>query len=321
MNMKKKILFCGLLALFFAWACEEDDNLQPSGIERDWLAIEDDPNDPLTHLRYEIYTNYGVSVYFNDTLGSETRYDRYGNPYTHYETLKIGYNLVTNNKPYYVLSDDEEDMMAALEAMNKYLFPILPEDQRPVSYLLVDSLKLGSNTAQPYVEEYYKFLRTTCIGSVDYFKELSDSAQRSRMAEIAGAELVEELVADLDSVTQVEFDSIGMGFRLTGNTQPLLFNSYGGSSYVSTSRALTPPEVFGLLHYRGRTLQQVYYPTKEQNYAAFMGLVLSETDEVVYERYAQDTCVLQKYDMMKTMMQNAGLIEGGGEEDPAEGTE
>lgn len=317
--MKRNILLCGLLLFLLTWGCHEDDELVPSGIDKDWLVIEDDPNDPITHLRYTIYRDYGVSVFFNDTLGAETRYDRYGNPYTHYETLKVGFNLVTNSKPYYVLSDDEEDMMAALEAMNKYLFPILPEDQRPVTYLLVDSLKLNSN--QVYVEEYYKYLRTTCIGSVDYFKELSDSAQRSRMAEIAGAELVEELLTDLDSVTQVEFDSIGMGFRLTGNTQPVLFNSYGGSSYVSTSRALTPPEVFGLLHYRGRTLQQVYYPTEEQNYAAFIGLVLSETDEVVYERYAQDTCVLQKYDMMKTMMQNAGLIEGGGEEDPAEGTE
>ena len=43
--------------------------------------------------------------------------------------------------------------------------------------------------------------------------------------------------------------------------------------------------------------------------ASFVGLVLSKTEEEVKRQYAQDTVVLQKYELMKQMMREAGMIE------------
>ena len=54
--MKTRIIIISLLCLLGIAGCEDDNALSPSYDDKDWLAIEDDPNDPLTHLRYQVYT-------------------------------------------------------------------------------------------------------------------------------------------------------------------------------------------------------------------------------------------------------------------------
>lgn len=302
--MKAGIIF-SLLLFGLIWGCSEDE-LYPSHTDQDWFVVEDDPNDPLTHLRYTIYAQHGVATFFNDTIGVQTRYDRYGEPYTHYEVLKIGYNLTSKGSPDYMLADDTSDMMDALQMMNDRLFKILPENWRPRSYLLVDTLLVGG-----VQDNYYKSLTTTCVGNIEQIKHMSDSAQDGFIAELAGLEYADDLMEGADSTLRHEFDSTGWDVTLDSRIYaPIRFPmNYGAGTTISTSRELARPESFGLLRYRMTTINYVGWPTKQQNYAAFVGLVLSKTEEEVRQQYAQYTVVLKKYELMKQMMQEMGMIE------------
>ena len=314
--MRTKIIFM-LLVCGIVWACSEEDDLTPSRTDQNWFVVEDDPNDPLTHLRYQIYTDYGVPVFYNDTLGAQIRYDRHGEAYTYYEILKVDYNLSSYAKIDYVLADDTTDVMLALELMDKYLFKYLPEDNRPISYLLVDSIVTKLETSGLAVsDDYYQAFTTTCIGNIERFKTMNDSARESFMAELAGIELVDEMLASADSNLIHQFDSAAFFVRLDAmvySPNRLPSSAFRGSqSQISTVRTLAPPEAFGLLHYRGKEVNRIYYPTMNQDYAAYIGLVLRCKEDEVLEDYGQDTCVLKKYYAVRQMMVDAGMIESSG---------
>ena len=57
-----------LILSFLILGCEKENELT-SKIELENLyEIKDDPTDPVKHRIYEIYSEYGVPVYFNDTM-------------------------------------------------------------------------------------------------------------------------------------------------------------------------------------------------------------------------------------------------------------
>lgn len=91
--MKKIYLLLSLAALLFGACGENDNNFTPSDGERNWLIVEDTPNDPIDHQRYLIFQETGIPIYYNDTIGSEERYSyATGDPYTYYEVLQVFYS-------------------------------------------------------------------------------------------------------------------------------------------------------------------------------------------------------------------------------------
>ena len=64
------------------------DRPSPSYEDNDWYEIKHDPSaDELDQLRYSIYKETDIPIFYTDTLGSEIRYDGGGNPYTYYSCL------------------------------------------------------------------------------------------------------------------------------------------------------------------------------------------------------------------------------------------
>lgn len=91
--MKKIYLLLSLAALLFGACGENDNDFTPSNGERNWLIVEDNPNDPIDHQRYLIFQETGIPIYYNDTIGSEERYSyATGDPYTYYEVLQVFYS-------------------------------------------------------------------------------------------------------------------------------------------------------------------------------------------------------------------------------------
>ena len=84
----KKLLYV-VVALLFA-ACSKEDDLTPTGLVKDWMAIQ--PGEGAwNEMAYEIYRDYGCSVFKNDTIGREFRgLDANGDSIIYYETLKVG---------------------------------------------------------------------------------------------------------------------------------------------------------------------------------------------------------------------------------------
>lgn len=311
--MKTRILVIGLLCLLGLAGCEEDDALSPSYKDKNWLEIEDDPNDPLTHLRYRIYTEQGVNILYNDTLGSEERYDSEGNLYTHYEVWKPAYAISSSRSPRYVLADDKADAKAMVEMMDEYLFDYLRKDKRPLVYLVVDSLwesKPVVGRPQTPPERYMKFLTTVCVGRIEEARQMSDSARKSFMAELAGLEYVDDVKeCELNEELSIECDSIRYRVKLSSEYSPVNWPKGIYNRPTSTNRKVPEPELFGYLYYHFREINKVYAPSEQQDRASYIGLILSNTDAEIRERYKNYPVVIARYEVMRKMMVNAGILE------------
>ena len=117
--MKHIFIYLSLLIAVALTSCQKEDDLSNEIDFSNIYAIADS-DDPVQHLRYQIFTDYGVSVYFNDTIGRYyVRNDINGNPYYRYETIDPSWAFYTNNsddmsssdyiyKYYYVEGEDRQ---------------------------------------------------------------------------------------------------------------------------------------------------------------------------------------------------------------------
>lgn len=135
------VLFC-MLALLVA--CDDSDHLSQNIDFSLPYVIEDDPNDPVQHERYLIYSEYGVPVYFNDTISVRTiGNDFEGQPIYRHETLDMNWGFTSHSKQHtlftYNYLNRQDDQLKGL----KYARVFLEEssvNMRPFCIFLVDSV-------------------------------------------------------------------------------------------------------------------------------------------------------------------------------------
>jgi len=88
--MKQIGLYILLICLLLA--CQKEDGITPGIGFENLYTIQDDPNDSIQHKRYELYTTYGVPVFFNDTIGKVfVKVDVNGDSVFRYETLDLNW--------------------------------------------------------------------------------------------------------------------------------------------------------------------------------------------------------------------------------------
>ena len=142
----KECFFIILFGLVLLSGCNKDDeDLVPSGQEKNWFVIEDKPG-RFNQLAYDVYEKTGICLFVNDTLGREERgVDAFGNPVVHYEMYVLGSGIFTQRDINCALSADTTAMLEAGRLINEYVIPNLPKDDeyRPKSFLLVDTIYTG----------------------------------------------------------------------------------------------------------------------------------------------------------------------------------
>lgn len=149
--MKHILLFTVILSVFFSRCGDNEDELTPSNVDRNWFVIEDNPNDEIDHLRYLIYDEYQMSVYYNDTLGKEEILSQFGERRIRYEILKTFYIPASsmdkgNGGGYFSLCPPERktELRAALDMLKTTVIPRISERMYISSILLVDTLLVTS---------------------------------------------------------------------------------------------------------------------------------------------------------------------------------
>ena len=87
-----------ILLISFVVACQKEDDITPGIGYENLYVIQDDPNDPVQHKRYELYQTYGVPVFFNDTIGKVfVKIDINGDSIFHYEVLDLNWTFNDDN--------------------------------------------------------------------------------------------------------------------------------------------------------------------------------------------------------------------------------
>lgn len=186
---KNNFLYILFLSVLFT-ACDKEDHLKPSNVGRDWFTIEDS-NDPVDHAIYQFYTETGIPVFYNDTIGEETRVDHWGNSYTHYEILQFGSSSLGGTETPNPFSSYElcpkEDVVDGLEFLREEIVPVLPESIKITSFLLLKSL-IPWNPAV-VSNEAFKGLNTVLISRVSELKDMSDAERLNMKGAIFNAVL------------------------------------------------------------------------------------------------------------------------------------
>lgn len=141
----KYLIITIMLALVFC-SCQKEDALENELDFSNVFEITDNPDDVVQHARFEIYDQYKVSVYFNDTIGRQfIRNDINGNPYYRYETLDMSWTFFSSNDEEsnvsyrYFFTEGETRQLQVLAYLNSFLEG-LSEKLRPAMILAVDSV-------------------------------------------------------------------------------------------------------------------------------------------------------------------------------------
>ena len=170
---KNKFLYILLLSVLFV-ACDKEDNLTPSNLGKDWFTIENS-DDPVDRAIYQFYVETGIPVFYNDTIGQETRVDNWGNSYTHYEILQFSSSALGGTETPNPFSSYElcprEYVVDGLEFLREEIVPVLPESIKIRSFLLLKSLTPYNSATS---KEAFKGLNTVLISRVTEFRDMSD---------------------------------------------------------------------------------------------------------------------------------------------------
>ena len=300
---------CGMVVLA---ACGED-TIVPSSHERNWLVVEDNPLDSLDHLRYEVYKQTGIPVYYNDTIGSEQRTTLAGQPYTYYEVLQVFYSpgritpswAVAN----YQLPQHRADVPAVVAFLRDEVFPQLGGRMYVPSVLLVDTLNSTSGTVA------YRGMNTIVLSNVRRFSGM-DSLQRKAYkgsflrAAVAGTlmnceeEWLEENFFALTYAVNPDYkafaystSSVGYGVYKALQGFPLADQRLSVLGFIGTRVEPQP----------GVAERSWLVPEKHQDVDQFCEAVINCPQAVFEAAHAGEEVVLAKYCVMRKKLLEYGI--------------
>ena len=317
-KMKIQHLFICLFAVL-AWGCgDNDDDFSPSNGEKNWLILEDS-EDPIDHQRYEIFKNTGIPIYYNDTIGSETRYSvASGGEYTYYEVLQVFYSpgstTPSSSSARYALVADREKVKPVLDFLEEEILPYIPETFYVPSILLVDTLVTpnGDTTS-------YKGLNTVVLSRTCAFDSFSETDKKLYKGNFLST-LIASSLSSLET-EWLEEEFYAVTYRVNPDNTAKLYSTgtsiigtyvyqaytglnveaenqtIGGLGFITTYRTPNPNS--------SERLWEV--PTKEQDMRSFCLEILSYSEAEFEEKHGEYPVVMEKYQVMRDKLEEYGF--------------
>jgi hypothetical protein len=304
----KRITYIAFVAICIALAsCRKEETLTFQDYDKNWLALEDRPNDATLHANYLFYKETGIPVFINDTIGSQQRVDVFGKNYTHYEKLSFSYSIggiQTGARPM-VLSFTyckKSDVPAALAFLKSDILSVVPKKVFVPSILLVENL----NTVA-FGSYAYKGLNTVVIGNISAIPSMSAATKMAYKGAILRAMLTNavfdakysELIDKFYAVSRKYVPSKDV---YTGIYIPQLSSNVTGLPAGTT----VTPQAIGFL---GADPRNPYY-TPMSNWidvTVYLESILGSSDAEFRQRYATSPNILLKYGYIKQILTDIGI--------------
>lgn len=298
-----------LLVLATIWlnSCNRDENdLTPSDRTINWMEIQNEPGE-LNQLRYQIYKDYKLSVFVNDTLGVENLgIGLDGQPIIHYELLKVGYTIgVFSNPIKIILSSNTTAMIKALELFRDHVIPELPEanEFRAYSYLLCDTLYYAEASKPFYPIDVHQSMMVTEIGKLSDILDMDEFEQK----EWCGQIIAKSIYSFLATNYETEIDEF-LSVTLELGSSRLLYNratTYWGEGIPDSRDNEIHVKGFREDQFRGMTVYdmlQAITPTMQGDVESYMAATYAYTENQFRERWGQYDRMMRKYIKMKEIM-------------------
>ena len=325
--MIKNILFGLLLACGLFMACSDDDAPSPSYAERDWWTPVYDPNaDELDQLIYDIYEESGIRFFYNDTLGSEIRYDG-GEPYTYYATYRMGYSFTsagTTSANYY-LSYDREVLKDFIDYYFLIVDPVLNStDFSYKRFFIVDTVFKSKGNAE--VLSYWNDVAnsTVVVSMTDVTKQHFNTLTEEMRKQLMFAVLFNQ-VYDLFGGTQAKnHEDLQAFFDVSRNCVewPVEFKGtpyYKGFKLTSTNPEHLFPDGSKITDYDNlpfryvwltvRGVSATYYNIIDENtdFKDYLTLIFENMDDEIRAMYGHQELVMEKYEILVDVLKKHSL--------------
>jgi len=188
----KHVLY--LLLALLVLGCGKEDELTPKLEIENLYGIQDEPSDSIKHRVFEIYQNYGVPVYFNDTIGQVfLKNDVNGKAVYRYETLDLAwkyssYDGVTYE---YAYMTDPDEQSRALNIIEAYL-ELVPKALYPFNFFVTDSAKMidASDNETVYSKGAFENCYRTVLMTGKWTEEQATSLPKEMKSEILKSKIL-----------------------------------------------------------------------------------------------------------------------------------
>lgn len=294
-------------------ACSGDDDDITLTHERNWLVVEDNPNDELDHTRYEIFEQTGIPIYYNDTIGSEPRTTLAGQPYTYYEVLQVFYNPGTATPSpktaNYTLPGRRADVLPVVEYLRDKVLPSIPKGMYVPSVLLVDTLNSSSGTVA------FKGLNTIVLSNVRRFASMTEDARRLYRASFLRAVVASSLYTKEEQWLEDNFFS--QTYAVNSSNATYLYSTASATYYVykalsnypQTEQTLANLGFIGTHTKPTATTPERYktVPTKSEDVSQFVEAVLAYPEAEFLSQHKGQKVVLAKYQVLRQKLMAYGF--------------
>ena len=312
-----------LVLLLFFIGCGKEDSLTPSKLDRDWFVITNDSDAPIDQAIYALYKEWGIPVFYNDTIGYEERDVNYdGNPIIFYRVLNLNYSLNSSDNNSTVekrisLVKEESDLLAGVQFLKEVLLTKMPKVFHFTSILLLDSL-YNFQWGSPVLPllEVYQGMEALAIGNVPAIANMDVNAQ-GELANRIIVYLTTNYLANKNLSKMVAFYKVSYNqeqqweyYGVTVKPNPY----YPGERYLPSARW----ETFGFLDYDHSKyavvdpspVEEWWYslPRRDDDVEDYILAVLSYTPEefeVAYQAYPK---VKEKYTIMREILVEQGIV-------------
>ena len=310
--MKKIFYIAAIICASFFSSCDNnEDDVIATNQDENWWVNKDNPNSVLDHTIFQVYEQYKVPIFYNDTIGSQDRgTDVFGRPNIYYEVIKLNYMITGNinaaDQAVYALSYDEGDIMEGVKLLRDYVLPNFPDFiDTPRSYLLGDTLHLGMNIngRLPYIGSAFAGITTVAVGKLSEIGNMGEDDKKMLAGEILNAQVGTYIYQTYDKTDLKPF------YRVLQDDVNKYF-SHGQKVDINNTSSFNPmykPCIeYGFLNPapdREIIEDELYYfPTYVQDVNDYVALYLGFTEAQVQEKYADYPHVLKKYGIMKEII-------------------
>jgi hypothetical protein len=334
----KKLAYIIMLAFIIASCSNKEDLNSPVELENQF-AITDNASDLVQHTRYEIYKEYNVPVYFNDTINvTQKTTDYYGKPVYQYETVDLNWGFTSYNTGAsykYDYLTNQADQLQALSFVKAFLNKA-SKQMRPFSILLVDTLTASSSskTEKPVFYNGYRtlvFSQLKGINTESKVDSLSDEIIRSMVKSKVNDNLT--LCTKFNSVSSKK-QYYGKKWTVLGVTDKWILKGYWNldpanfflddddpDSFVASiaeyDESLTLEERHTIRDNAVKAIGEYGFICGDENLGYykspanadydrdyFVTELLKDGDKVFRERYGKCTLVMEKYTLLYDFITN-----------------
>lgn len=305
----KRLSIITLALVIFCTSCQKEEVTKFPDYDKDWFVLVDNPSDPADHAAYQFYKEFGIPVFYNDTIGVQERVDVWGNKYIHYELLSLNYSMggmaTSTSSP--TISSltycSKQSVPSALSYLKENIMPLIPKAIHIHSFFLVENM-----SSQSFGNAAFKGMNTLVVASASKLSTMTDDQKKKFNGAVLRAALSDYIINQGRFDTELEkFYKVSTALCPTKNIYGL-YTYYLSSSYITGLPAGVPININTVGFLSTDPTSTYYTPTSTwMDVNMYLEAILSGPQADFVNKYGTFEKIMIKYGIIKNILQETGI--------------